>query len=220
MKKKLGVLAALATVVTVGGVYATWSFAELDAPSANTTVNVAMTGTTGTSEKGTLSVAVMGEGGFTLAVDDADNNHYADLKKNGVITVTFTPSANASADVKQHGIDLNAVISYAAYAGGPASIDQWKFNDGNGEKIIFEITNDAANPIQLSKGQAVKDDSDNDGIYTFTWKIQPENVGIVLAGTTTTDTKDDDFYIDTKAKYDEMNATLAKGHFVITVSEA
>ena len=81
MKGKLSLLALLSTVVTVGGVYATWSFAEKEVSNANTTVNVAMTGLAATTAKGTLSVKVMGEGGFTLAVDDADNNHMPDIMK-------------------------------------------------------------------------------------------------------------------------------------------
>lgn len=202
MKKKLSTLVALATVVTIGGVYATWTFAEGQAPTASTTVNVAMTGATSSTEKGTLSVMVMGENGFTLAIDDSDNNHIAEIMKSGVVTVTFTPSATASEDVKTNGIDVSCVISYAPYTNGPATLEDWKYDS----KQIFDIENDEATPILLNKSAAVKDPSTG----VFTWTITSGEVGIDLAN---------EFKIDTYAKYEDMNEELAKGHFVLTVSE-
>ena len=200
MKGKIALLAALSTAVTVGGVYATWTFAEKDSAAASTSVNVAMTGVNSETEKGTLSVMVMGSNGFSLAVDDANNDHYAEAKKSGVVTVTFTPSASASETVKTTGVDVKCIISYDPYAGGPASLEEWKYDS----KQIFDIENDASDPIILSKSAA----TNNGGV--FTWEIAAADIGIDLAN---------DFYIDTLAKYNEMNAELAKGRFVLTVSE-
>lgn len=202
MKGKVALLSFLATAVTVGGVYATWTFAEKDSTAASTTVNVAMTGVSSETEKGTLNVMVMGEGGFVLAVDDSDNDHVAEIKKTGNVTVTFTPSASASADVKTNGIDVQCVISYAPYAGGPASLEEWTYDS----KQIFDIENDASDPILLSKSSAIY----NEETGTFTWTIAAGEVGIDLS---------ENFLIDTLAKYNAMNAELAKGHFVLTVSE-
>ena len=203
MKGKLALAAFLATAVTIGGVYATWTFAEGNTANATTTVNVAMTGVNATTEKGTLSVMVMGSNGFTVAIDDANSDHYPDIKKTGVITVTFTPSASASDEVKTNGIDVDCVLSYAPYAGGVATLEEWKYADTQ----IFSITSTSAAPIHLDK----EDATNNSGV--FTWTIAPENVGIAL-------TEDfDDVKIDTLAKYNELNEVLAKGHFVITVSE-
>ena len=71
---------------------------------------------------------------------------------------------------------------------------------------IFDIINDASDPILLNKSAAVYDSSTN----TFTWTIAAADIGIDLAN---------EFFIDTLAKYNEMNTELAKGHFVLTVSE-
>ncbi len=202
MKGKVALLSFLATAVTVGGVYATWTFAENESTAASTTVNVAMTGVAGATEKGTLNVMVMSENGFTLAVDDANNDHIAEIKKTGVVTVTFTPSASASQEIKTNGIDVQCVISYAPYTNGPASLEEWTY-DG---KQIFDIENDTQDPILLSKSAATYSDATG----TFTWTITAEDVGIDLAS---------QFLIDTLAKYNEMNAELAKGHFVLTVTE-
>ena len=204
MKGKLSLLALLSTVVTVGGVYATWSFAEKEVSNANTTVNVAMTGLTASTTKGTLSVKVMGEGGFTLAVDDPDNNHMPDIMKTGVVVVTFTPSVSASEEIKTNGIDVNCVISYAPYKGGPATLEDWKYAGTQ----MFQITNDASAPIFLDNEQAVKEDG------VFTWTIAAADVGIDLT------TAFKGTLIDTLDKYDAANAELAKGHFILTVSDA
>ena len=107
MKGKLAVLAFLCAAVTVGGVYATWTFAENTTPEANTTVKVGMTGVTGATVKGTLSVTVMHSGGYTLSIDDPNNDHLPQIKEEGTVIVTFTPSAVAPEDVKQNGITVD-----------------------------------------------------------------------------------------------------------------
>ena len=202
MKAKMAMAAALATLVTVGGVYATWTFSEGNVTNASTTVNVAMTGVNSSTEKGTLSVRVMGTNGYTLAVDDSNNDHIAEIMATGVVTVTFKPSADASSDIKSNGIDVQCVISYEAYTGGPASLTEWKY-DG---KQIFDIINDAEDPIVLEK----EDATFNSETGEFVWTIEAEDVGISLQN---------EFFIDTLEKYNQMNAELAKGSFKLTVSE-
>ena len=203
MKAKMAMAAALATLVTVGGVYATWTFSEGEVANANTTVNVAMTGVSATTKKGTLEVKVMSSGGLTLAVDDSDNNHLPELKKEGDVTVIFTPSATASNDIKANGIDVQLVISYAPYAGGAATLEDWVYEGTQ----IFDIINDSTDPIHLDSEEAV----DADGV--FTWTVGADDIGIALTEAM------EDIYIDTLAKYDALNEILAKGHFVLTVSE-
>ena len=204
MKKKLSMLAALATVVTIGGVYATWTFAEKDAPAASTTVNVAMTGIEGSTEKGTIAVKVMDTNGFSVAIDDSNNDHYAEILKTGVITVVFTPSATAPLDVQTNGIDIALAISVASRveSGGPTSIADWTY-DG---KQIFSVEHDADNPNILRKEEAHYDAS----AKTFTWTIEYGDVCIELAN---------QFYIDTLEKYNAMNTELNKGKFVVTAEE-
>lgn len=205
MKGKIALATALATIVTVGGVYATWTFAEGSTSAASTTVNVAMTGVNASTEKGTLSVMVMGGNGFTLAVDDANGDHKPEIKKTGVVTVTFKPSSSASNNIQSSGIDVKCVISYAAYTGGPSSFADWKY-DGT---RIFDIENDDSNPILLNKSAAVYDSSTG----VFTWTIDAADIGIDLTQTM------QGLDIDTLEKYNALNDELSKGHFVMTVNE-
>lgn len=204
MKGKIALASALAAFVTVGGVYATWTFAEENVKEASTTVNVAMTGLEGKSEKGTLSVTVTHTGGFTLAVDDSNNDHLPEAKKTGTVIITFTPSISASEEVKANGIDVQFAISYAPYTNDVATLSDWKY-DG---KTIFEIVNTSTNPVHLAKAEATKQSNGS-----FVWTIEAEDISIDL----TDEMKN--VSIDTLDKYNAMNAELAKGHFVLTASE-
>ena len=208
-KAKLALLAFLSTVITVGGVYATWTFSQGPTTGANTTVNVAMTGVNSETEKGTLSVTVMGAGGFTLSVDDSNNDHYPEIKKEGVITITFTPSPTASDDIKTKGIDVQCVLSYAPYENGPATLADWKYPATNEGVQIFEIQQPT---ILLEK----EDATNVNGV--FTWEIGKDDLSLNLVDIDLTDAFKGTL-IDTLDKYNAVNTELAKGHFVLTVSE-
>lgn len=201
MKGKLALLALLSTVVTVGGVYATWTFAEGNTAASHTTTTVGMTGVNASTEKGSLSVMAAT---YKALIDDSDNNHLPDLKTEGTVTITFTPSASASEDIKANGIDVKFVISYVANAGGPATLEEWVY-DGT---QIFDITYTATTPYHLDKEDAVKG---TDGV--FTWTINSADVGIVLHEDF------DDKLIDTLDDYNALSAELNKGHFQLTVEE-
>jgi hypothetical protein len=203
MKGKLALVTFLATAVTIGGVYATWSFAEGNTTSATTTVNVAMTGLGSTSEKGTLIVTVMNEGGFTLAVDDANGDHSPEIKKEGKVTITFTPSQYATQEVKTNGIDISCWITYAPYENGPATLETWQYGDAQ----IFNISQTESKPFHLAASAATKANG------VFTWTVSGANVGIDLTDAFKA------LKIDTLVKYNALNTILAKGHFVFTVSE-
>ena len=194
-KAKLALLAFLSTVITVGGVYATWTFAEGGVANATTTVNVAMTGVNATTEKGTLSVTVMHTGGYTLSIDDSNNDHLPEIKEEGTVIVTFTPSAVAPEDVKQNGITVEYTVT--------PSLSDWKYEGVDifeGFGVAHELVTTADNCAKQADG-------------SFVWTLDADDIHIALteemAGT----------LIDTKAKYDALNEILALGHFVITVNE-
>ena len=195
MKGKLAVLGFLCAAVTVGGVYATWTFAENQTPAASTTVKVSMTGVTGTTEKGTLSVTVMHTGGYTLSIDDSDNNHLPEIKEEGTVIVTFTPSAVAPEDVKQNGITVEYTLT--------ASLSDWKYEGTDiftGFGVAHELVTTADNCVKQTDG-------------SFVWTLDADDIHIALTEAMA------NTLIDTKAKYDALAAELEKGHFVITVNE-
>ena len=118
--KKLGGLVALLTCVTIGGVYATWTYSETtNILDGSTEVFVTIADAVDDGANGAYSVST----NFKLLIDQkAANDHTAVLRivKPGTteeftgtggdvpeITIKFTPSLGASSNVKE-----NAVTSY------------------------------------------------------------------------------------------------------------
>ncbi len=109
--KKLSLLIALALILSIGGVYATWNYAQGDAVDVSayldrrTMITDAVVDAT---PKGTIAVDTSN---FSLTIDDDNNDHVAELIKDGWIDITFTPSAGADAGVAANGIALQYVLS-------------------------------------------------------------------------------------------------------------
>ena len=112
--KKLGLLAGLALCVTVGGVYATWNYADT---SANLSVDQqAVAGLTGmgTTEGEALKIKD-GSNSLAFKIDDANGDHVADnIVTSGSITVIYdvadtnNETANTFAEIVE---SFNAVFN-------------------------------------------------------------------------------------------------------------
>ena len=109
--KKLSILIALILCVTVGGVYATWNYAQgtvgntQEYPDGNTT---ALAGKVETTDKGTITID---DSNLQILIDDMDNNLEGELYISGSISVTFTPNQGADADVVANGVALQFALS-------------------------------------------------------------------------------------------------------------
>ena len=89
MKKRVSIFATLALCVTVGGVYATWTYAQ---NAANSLDNVSVTKQLTTAEvveKG--DIVTVGENTLTLTVDKAEDSYDAVLTITGQLQVAFQP---------------------------------------------------------------------------------------------------------------------------------
>lgn len=87
--KKLGIIVALALIVTVGGVYATWNYtvANNKVDAVDTKATITLTAKTEIQlESGTITV---NPSGLSVEVDDK-GDHTAVLKITGNIVVSFT----------------------------------------------------------------------------------------------------------------------------------
>lgn len=117
MKKKLSVLIAAALCVTVGGVYATWQYAEKNAESAKAELLIGITSVESATEKGSISIT---KDGVTCSIDHlktGDSTEDAKYKATllwatngaGVVpmVVKFTPALNAQIE----GIKLQCKIT-------------------------------------------------------------------------------------------------------------
>lgn len=205
--KKLSLLIALCMLLTIGGVYATWSYVgSTDIIDAFAESKVTITDAV---IEGTYGIYKI-ESNLVLTVDQANDNHEAELvfdSNDGqevYLKVTFTPSANAPQAIK-----ANAVESELYF--GVTTPMQYKMDaDGNysasGTAVdIFTF----ANP-----GNGVLDNTftwtkNADGTFTYELDVDDLKAQIALSRT---------FVLDIKAEHDAFRSALA-GNIVARVTD-
>ena len=96
MKKRVGLLAALALCVTIGGVYATWNYADTTGYVDRETVTIGLT-PIGSVSNESLEIT---ENSLKFLIDDTDGDHIGDaVVASGAITVTYHAADNNYEDV-------------------------------------------------------------------------------------------------------------------------
>lgn len=128
----LSLLIALAILVTVGGVYATWLYAETDMTAVHGHIgSFGLASAEINNSKGTFTVDASSA---HLVIDQtAADNYVAKLTAAGTITVKFTPSTifgNSNPDLGT----FNVVYSLVTDNATPTN---YMVNDGTGEKALF-----------------------------------------------------------------------------------
>ena len=137
--KKLSLLLALAMLVTIGGVYATWNYAQGTAVYRDKFLTAHLTDKVTDTAKGNIEVNI---DGLTLTIDDADNNHRGELILAGEIVINFTPNEGCDADVENNGIALQYQLGTTPdynYLGNPiftVNTEVQALNGGNPTKSI------------------------------------------------------------------------------------
>ena len=88
--KRLSLLMALAMIITIGGVYATWNYQSGVIEGHHMAIGkIGLTEVKTDGSKGAITVTPT----VTMLIDDADDNHKPDeLTVTGNITITYTPS--------------------------------------------------------------------------------------------------------------------------------
>ncbi len=138
--RKLTAIIALMLVVTIGGVYAAWNYAQ----GAVSKIDAYLDGVTKITEKvvttakGNISV---NSENLSITIDDANNDHVAELKVEGYITVTFTPNEGADEVVDQNGIKMKYQLSNTGLIYNEDAIFAYSsaevvMNNGNAAKSV------------------------------------------------------------------------------------
>ncbi len=195
--KKLSVLIALFMCVTIGGVYATWTYAgTTDITDGHKEIFVTIPDAVVEGTYGTYLV----EANFDLVIDDTDKDHIAELvflskdqDADPKLKVTFTPNeATATPEIKAKAVDTELYFTTTTemkYDG----VVIFKFkNPGNGEldnKIIWEKQDDG----------------------TFTYELDLDNLREQISLT-------QDFLLETKAKHDAFREAMV-GNIVARVTD-
>ena len=201
--KKIGLLMSLASVIVVGGVYATWSYSQGSVASATDDYSVVMTAETIKGEKGTFNVS-----SSTVTFEIGNKGEYhPELRGSGDVFVTFTPSVGADTAVREQGIDIKWSIDICEDGQG-----NWKYDkdfDGDVDTDFFTITQTEA----VIVAKATADSTSQPGRFVYTIPVS-EIMNYIHLNVA------DDFVLDTKAKYDSFASFLNDHKFVLTISEA
>lgn len=112
--KKMGLLIALATVLTVGGVYATWTYADKAVETKTANIAVGVVESTATAAIGEIKVT----GDMAFKIDQTASGNYHgmlihDTTTSEELTLTFTPAAGAPASWAD-GVAFKYVLSINA----------------------------------------------------------------------------------------------------------
>ena len=148
--KRLGAIIAIALVLTIGGVYATFNYAQGGVVSLeNETISKELIGMTDNTAKGTISLV---SDKFKITVDDFNNNLHTVGKLEGKTKINFTPAALADADVRDNGIRLKLTITVTGN----------EYVDGETTYKLFNISEEALNGVVLNNGTEINGDYEFD----------------------------------------------------------
>ena len=209
--KKITALIMMSLLITIGGVYAAWTYSEGTATTSSPrdSVNIALTTANDGGSNGTFSFSNAAE----LAIDDDPDDgivHKAVLECDVSIIITFTPSATSNSDVKAVGIPMTVTTTYT-----PVQY--------NGKDLISCVSS-FKSPV-LTTGNTTVDaattEADDIGIVkkedngTFTWTLSGSDIISLF-----TLYKGSDLILDSRADYDTVAGLLA-GHKIVqfTVSQ-
>lgn len=148
--KRLGAIIAIALVLTIGGVYATFEYAQGGVVSLeNETISKELAGMTDTTAKGTISIK---SNNFKITVDDFNHNLHTAGRFENKTTINFTPAPLADADVRANGIKLKLTINVTGN----------EYVDGGTTYKLFNISADALAGVTLNNDAAINGDFEID----------------------------------------------------------
>ena len=131
--KKISILIVLAMIVTIGGVYATWNYAQDGVAEVDVVPTIALTEKVVSTAQGTIAVDMSN---LDISIDDANNDYDAELVIDGQIDINFTADTYADADIKANGLPMQYELTVTT---------PWEYNGTQ----IFTVT---SGPIELNSG--------------------------------------------------------------------
>ena len=203
--KKIRLLVVALLCLTIGGVYATWTFAEDNSiDRKGQTVTITLAGKTETSEVlGSLAIELSDD--FSITIDQtAEGNHTAKLVIVGEITLRFTANTNASETIRKNGIE-------AQYYFAATDI---KFNDDSDDidtpVSIYNIdtTPDLIKPAN-DAGTGAKWEEESARVFKYTIS-NAELQNLIKINT---------FVIDTSTEYVSFNEVLRSGTLTLYLND-
>ncbi len=152
--KRIGIVIILALVLTIGGVYATFSYAQGEVTQQEKSITTNVAGKVVTTSKGTINLT----NSFAISVDN-NGELKTTYTTSGDTKVSFTPATGADEDVVNNGIKLKLTITISgtnAYNGTAIFVLKEAYTSGGvllngGNKVKDEITVNLADYIEVSE---------------------------------------------------------------------
>ena len=139
--RKLSLLIALCTLLTVGGVYATWTYTQ-NTDVADEAVNMSLN-LTDVAYSGSYGTYKIDTTGLNLTIDPkASTTHTTALYATGQIVITFTPNSVAPAEVKDNGVPTTYQFSLANTSWQYESQDIATINHSEKHNIVWTDNGD------------------------------------------------------------------------------
>lgn len=199
---KLGFISLLCLVLVIGGVFATWDYAQGTAAEVTETATIGLTAVGAESAKATITFT---KNGYSAMIDDSDKDYRGELTIAGTIDIVVTIKDGADQEIYDNGITVRLDLSenfdtfaFAADASGSA-----------GEaKDVIALTSTS---LTLTKGDIGWTRTVVGGTVMFTYTLTNEKLNELITLAKTDDKVN--VYLPTKANY-EAFATHISGKTV------
>ena len=205
--KKLSVLIALMLCVTIGGVYATWTYAGTnDIADAYAEAKVTIADAELTGANGTYKV----ESNLVLTVDQKNDDHEAELvfaSNNSdpiFLKVTFTPATNAPQAIKDNAVPSELYFTTTTDMEYKMDADGNYSATGTGEDIFT-----FSNPSDGTFSPNFTWTPESNGTFTYTLDETALKSMISLSQT---------FVLDLKSEHDAFREAL-NGNILVRVTD-
>ena len=197
--RKISLIMVLAIVLTIGSVFAVWSY-DRGKVSREGTYELKMTDIVSQGEKGRIDAS---NNTLKFKIDDlGDIDWKAELLPEGSVDIIFIPAANADESVQQNGIKMMVTITLS----GEQTAYNAKVKDGDGykEESVQILTLAQTNTFVLNSGNATKE----------TVTITAEQIAACLVFC-----EGKDVYLPTYEENVRFDNAMAKYKITITITE-
>lgn len=205
---KLGFISLLCLVLVIGGVFATWNYAQGSVSSVSDTATIGLTGIGTDSEKATISIV---QNGVSVQIDDDNNDYRGELVISGTIDIVVTIKAGADKDAYDNGITVKIDLTedfgdyaFATDASGTAGA----------AKDVILLTETS---LTITKGTAGWVRTNEGGTVKFTYTLSNEKLNELITLAKTGDMVN--VYLPTKANYDAFSTYLNGKTVTLAASE-
>ena len=200
--KKLSIIAALALVTTIGGVYATWNYAGTKVEQVSHSKNIVITDAVTTTTHGKVHVHA---DTLTLSIDDMGGyvpgwNKTITNANGGSLWIDFVPNTGAPDSV---------TFTYEI-----TIVNNTYLDDGKNKVKIFDLETDtivSSTTVNLDLTQTADQPHDCVGAFLIKEYSVQEIMALLPVN--------DDFKVDTLAEYKRFKEALEKVEIKTTVTD-